>query len=72
MHYIEGHKAIELANKIFGFNGWSSSIVEMTTDFVDELNGRYHVGICCRVRVTLQCGAFHEDIGYGSGDNVCP
>lgn len=25
---------IELANSIFGFNGWSSSIVDITPDFV--------------------------------------
>lgn len=25
---------INLANEVFGFNGWSSSIVSLTTDFV--------------------------------------
>lgn len=32
--YIESHKAIQLANQIFGFNGWSSSVVDVTPDFV--------------------------------------
>lgn len=32
--YVESWKVIELANSIFGFNGWSSSIVDITPDFV--------------------------------------
>ncbi len=32
--YVEGWKAIQLANQIFGFNGWSSSVVDVTPDFV--------------------------------------
>lgn len=32
--YIESWKAIELANEIFGFNGWSCSIIDLTPDFV--------------------------------------
>lgn len=27
---------LNLANDIFGFNGWSSSIVDTTVDFVNE------------------------------------
>ncbi len=32
--YVEGWKSIQLANQIFGFNGWSSSVVDVTPDFV--------------------------------------
>jgi hypothetical protein len=32
--YIEGWKAVNLANEIFGFNGWASSITELKVDFV--------------------------------------
>ena len=32
--YLEGWKSIELANKIFGYNGWSCSIVDLSPDFV--------------------------------------
>jgi recombination DNA repair RAD52 pathway protein len=32
--YLETWKAIELANQILGYNGWSSSIVEITQDYV--------------------------------------
>ena len=55
----------------FGFNGWSSSIVNITTDFIDfsEETRRYNVGITAIVRVTLRDGAFHEDLGYGLLEN---
>jgi recombination DNA repair RAD52 pathway protein len=29
---LEGHTSINLANKIFGFNGWSSEIKSMNTE----------------------------------------
>lgn len=32
--YLESWKAISIANGIFGFNGWSSSVVDITPDFV--------------------------------------
>lgn len=32
--YLEGFKAIDLANEVFGFNGWSSTIVRLDIDFV--------------------------------------
>ena len=69
--YAEGWKVINLANEVFGFNGWSSSIVSLTTDFVDfnEATGKYNVGVTAIVRVTLRDGTYHEDIGYGLLDN---
>ncbi|KAF8155767.1 recombination protein Rad52 [Crassisporium funariophilum] len=70
--YAEGWKIINLANEVFGFNGWSSSIVSLTTDFVDytEESRRYNIGVTAIVRVTLRDGVFHEDIGYGMAENV--
>ena len=68
--YAEGWKIINLANEVFGFNGWSSSLVNVTTDFVDRSeSGRYNVGVTAVVRVTLREGVYHEDIGYGTADN---
>ena len=69
--YAEGWKVINLANEVFGFNGWSSSIVSLNTDFVDfvEASGKYNVGVTAIVRVTLRDGTFHEDVGYGLLDN---
>ena len=34
--YIEGKTAINLANEIFGFNGWTSEIKDTTVDFVNN------------------------------------
>ncbi|EIN08358.1 Rad52/22 double-strand break repair protein [Punctularia strigosozonata HHB-11173 SS5] len=70
--YAEGWKIINLANDVFGFNGWSSSIVNLTTDFLDfsEESRRYNVGVTAIVRITLRDGVFHEDIGYGMLENA--
>ncbi|KAJ3292775.1 DNA repair protein rad52 [Borealophlyctis nickersoniae] len=70
VHYIEGWKATNLANEIFGFNGWSHSVVDITVDFVDAENGRISMGLSSIVRVTLKDGTYHEDIGYGSIENA--
>lgn len=32
--YIEGKTAINIANDIFGFNGWSTELKDTTIDFV--------------------------------------
>lgn len=34
--YIEGKTAINIANDIFGFNGWSTDIRDTTVDFVSH------------------------------------
>lgn len=69
--YLEGWKAIDLANEVFGFNGWSSSIVSFDVDYCDQTeSGRYNIGLSATVRVTLRDGTFHEDVGYGTMDNA--
>lgn len=69
--YLEGWKAINLANDTFGFNGWSSEIRSMTVDYCDELaGGRLSVGVSCTVRVTLKDGSYHEDVGFGHIENA--
>ncbi|KAJ8081940.1 DNA repair protein rad52 [Marasmius tenuissimus] len=69
--YAEGWKVINLANEVFGFNGWSSSITSLTTDFIDtnEETKRVNIGVTAIVRVTLRDGVFHEDVGYGMVEN---
>jgi recombination DNA repair RAD52 pathway protein len=32
--YVESHKAIEIANAVFKFNGWSCNIVSLKEDYV--------------------------------------
>lgn len=67
--YAEGWKIINIANEVFGFNGWSSSIVSLTVDYIDEKNGKYDIGVTSIVRVTLRDGTYHEDTGYGHIEN---
>ncbi len=71
MHYITGEKCIQLANEVFGFNGWSSSIVQIQVDYVDEdaVTRKVSLGLSVIVRVTLRDGTYHEDIGYSEIEN---
>ena len=72
VHYLAADKCINLANEVFGFNGWSSGIQNIQIDFVDENanNGNISLGLSVIVRVTLRDGTFHEDVGYGQVKNV--
>ncbi|KAF9428831.1 DNA repair protein rad52 [Podila epigama] len=69
--YIETWRIKNMANSIFGFDGWSSTISDVTVDFLDESkDGRVAVGVSVICRVTLKDGTAHEDIGYGGSDNL--
>jgi len=71
VHYITADKCITLANEIFGFNGWSSSVQNLQVDFVDEETPhKINLGLHVIVRVTLRDGTYHEDIGYGHIENA--
>jgi DNA recombination protein Rad52 len=67
--YVEGWRALSLANEVFGFNGWSSEILSLSVDFCDNEGGRISLGISCMIRIYLKDGTFHDDIGYGSAEN---
>ncbi|KAL8704091.1 MAG: hypothetical protein Q9201_002752 [Fulgogasparrea decipioides] len=69
--YLAGDKCINLANEVFGFNGWSSGIQQIQIDFVEESQstGRVSLGLSVIVRVTLRDGTYHEDLGYGHIEN---
>ncbi|XP_045867938.1 DNA repair protein RAD52 homolog isoform X3 [Meles meles] len=68
--YIEGHRVINLANEMFGYNGWAHSITQQNVDFVDLHNGKFYVGVCAFVRVQLKDGSYHEDVGYGVSEGL--
>ncbi|KAG9252122.1 uncharacterized protein F5Z01DRAFT_662024 [Emericellopsis atlantica] len=72
VHYLTAEKCITLANEVFGFNGWSSSIQNIQVDFADEnpQTSRVSIGLSVIVRITLRDGTYHEDIGYGSIENA--
>lgn len=52
VQYLEAWKCINLANEIFGFNGWSSGIQNIAVDYVSLL----HVKIDCRWMRTGKLG----------------
>jgi hypothetical protein len=66
-----GGNVIDLANKTFGPNGWSSAIKAIRVDFVDEHVGSKRVSlvISAIVRVTLKDGIYQEGVGYGQMEN---
>uniref|UniRef100_A0A7S1TED3 Uncharacterized protein n=1 Tax=Compsopogon caeruleus TaxID=31354 RepID=A0A7S1TED3_9RHOD len=73
--YLEGWRAVDKANDIFGFNGWSCSVSSLELDFVEEKpggNGRPRFTACASavVRVTLRDGSFHEDSGSGLAEGM--
>lgn len=70
MYYVEAHSAINFANYIFDYNGWSSSIKEFCMDYMEDKGGRWFVGLSCIVRIMLKDGSYHEDVGYGSCANM--
>ncbi|MEL7445593.1 MAG: RAD52 family DNA repair protein [Pseudomonadota bacterium] len=74
MSYIEQWWAIMMANKIFGFDGWSRETVE-TKPIYDEprklsSGDGFHVGYSAKVRVTVYAGErviVREGSGFGEG-----
>eukprot|EP00948_MAST-09A_sp_MAST-9A-sp1_P001586 g1586.t1 len=74
--YIEGWRAVSLANNIFGFNGWSSEIMKIDIISCERTEGRntggrgtWEVCACAMVRVTLQDGTYHDDVGLSTANN---
>ena len=75
LHYIEGWYAIQQANRIFGYDGWTTEIKNLTSNDPEEYekNGKvmYRVYATCIMRLTA-LGTVHEDVGYGSGFGQAP
>ena len=44
VHYLSADKCINLANEVFGFNGWSSSIQQIQIDFVSLIRIGWDMG----------------------------
>ncbi|KAG0235161.1 DNA repair protein rad52 [Actinomortierella wolfii] len=69
--YVEAWRIKNVANRLFGFNGWSSTVSDVTIDFTDIApDGRIFIGVSAVVRVTLKDGTCHEDLGFGSSENL--
>ncbi len=69
---LPGWEAINVANQVFGFDGWSSEIKDFKVDsFENNPNGRFKMRSSAIIRITLKDGTFHEDIGYGQAEMDC-
>lgn len=67
LSYIEGWHAIDEANRIFGFDGWSRETAGLTcVREPEQINGNWRVGYIAKVRVSV-AGIFRDGTGYGSG-----
>ncbi|XP_071640405.1 uncharacterized protein [Temnothorax longispinosus] len=61
---------ISAVNKVFGEGKWNHTVVSQTLDFKDKYYGTlnapyvYRTGCVSFVKVQLENGNFHEDIGY--------
>ena len=69
--FISGSVVINIASDVFGYDGWSSSVVERDICFAESKEGgtEWDVGICTTVRVTLTDGNFHDGVGWRSMEN---
>ncbi|MES1912821.1 MAG: hypothetical protein MHM6MM_005039 [Cercozoa sp. M6MM] len=63
--YLEGHRVIDLANDIFSPFNWSSSVSDLSLDYMERSSGYFCVGVTALVKVTLRDGTYHEDVGFG-------
>ena len=68
--YIEGHTAIDEANRIFGFGGWGYEMVgevtQWVTERVDSETGQVHrsCSYAAAVRVTVPGASPRTDVGF--------
>ncbi|KYN02935.1 DNA repair protein RAD52 like protein [Cyphomyrmex costatus] len=56
------------ANKVFGESKWSHSVVNQILDFTEVTGAKCYTGCVSFVKVQLENGNFHEDIGYYSAE----
>jgi DNA repair and recombination protein RAD52 len=78
--YVSGYHVFTKANRLFGFGGWTSSIVDLTCvvnptepNHQGQRGKGYLVAYTARVKVTVEFGGLdgqaHEDVGYGQDVN---
>ena len=71
LSYLESWKAIEEANRIFGFDGWTRETVDLRQLGAPRKTGEtMRVGYSARVRITVWAGdriVVREGCGFGQG-----
>lgn len=64
--YIYGWHAINEANRILGFDGWSYIVELSKVSEITNENNNIEIGYICKCTVTAG-GVTRQDVGYGSG-----
>lgn len=81
LSYLASFHVIEEANRIFGFDGWDSEILDLSqidkTEYEkppykagDEPKKMVSISYLCKLRVTVKVGdkeVIKEDVGFGNG-----
>ncbi|KAF6003326.1 mitotic recombination and DNA repair protein rad59 [Cyanidiococcus yangmingshanensis] len=72
LYYLQGWQAIQVANEIFGYGGWSNALQSFQIDYCEQsVDGRWNAMATAVMRVTLlETGAFHDDVGCGVCDGM--
>lgn len=69
--YIEGWWAIDEANRVFGFGGWSYCVDNLTVTNNDLRGDKWAIGYLATVTVTVE-GVSRQDVGHGQGFSKSP
>jgi DNA recombination protein Rad52 len=68
LSYVEGWHVIAEANRIFGFDGWTRELVDLTENTPPTTNQRGNFIVSFRARVRITVGSIvREGTGFGSG-----
>ncbi|XP_071632981.1 uncharacterized protein [Temnothorax longispinosus] len=59
---------ISAANRVFGEGKWSHTVIKQTLDFKNDFGSTTDAGCVSYVKVQVENGNFHEDVGYCSTD----
>ncbi|CAL5980671.1 DNA_repair protein RAD52 [Hexamita inflata] len=68
VEYLDMKTAINQANSIFTYKGWSSQVISLQSNFSEQTASGWRECFTATMRVTLQNGCFHEDVGVGEGE----
>ena len=68
LSYVEGWHVIAEANRIFGFDGWTRELVDLTENTPPTKNEKGNNIVSFRAKVRVSVGAIvREGTGFGSG-----
>ena len=72
--YIVGWHYFELLNHIFGFDGWSSKIMDQGDDYCQNIGTteqpKWNISTFAHMRLELKDGTYREDVGVGEAVNA--